>query len=495
MRVRKIQTFKLMAGFLLLLSLALQGTAVGAEWEPGILHIHTTWSTGSYSVEGIARKAHAAGMKIVFVSDHDMIRFEYGLFPFRDLIKVKREQDSILSRGAAAYLEEIDTVDAGYPDMLIIPALESAPFYFWEGVPWKKDFQLRAWQRHLFVVGLEDPKAIEDLPLIGNRGNRFYRWSSFLKLWPAILIFVGWKIKGIKRTEKKRLKYFVVKKKHSYSKTGLAVMVLGALALAWSFPFKVPRFDPYHGDRGVEPYQVLIDYVNEQGGMAFWAHPEGNQYKDFKAAKFVTSAYPQMLLWSRDYQGFASLYEGYRECASPGGYWDQALNEYRGGSRARPPWTIGELDFHVETEGSGKRIDEVRTYFFVDDLNKASVYEALRQGRVYASRATEEYRLLLKDFSITSEKGSGISGDELSVGGPFTVRARVVTSPAVEETVTLSLVRDGEIVGDFQGEGVVEIAVEDTLEEPDSMSYYRIDATTKYPHRLFSNPIFVRQKR
>ena len=39
-------------------------------------------------------------------------------------------------------------------------------------------------------------------------------------------------------------------------------------------PFKSSLFDQYSGDQGYLPYQELVDYVGDKGGMIFWTHPE-----------------------------------------------------------------------------------------------------------------------------------------------------------------------------------------------------------------------------
>ena len=64
---------------------------------------------------------------------------EYGLPPFRNLIRKKVELNSINSGGADKFIQAIQEVRQKYPDMIIVPGSETAPFYYWTGSPLKRE--------------------------------------------------------------------------------------------------------------------------------------------------------------------------------------------------------------------------------------------------------------------------------------------------------------------------------------------------------------------
>ena len=56
----------------------------------GVIHVHSTYSSGRYSIEELVAKAGEKHLEVLVLTDHDLVAMEYGLFPFRNLIK-KRE--------------------------------------------------------------------------------------------------------------------------------------------------------------------------------------------------------------------------------------------------------------------------------------------------------------------------------------------------------------------------------------------------------------------
>ncbi|MDD5170765.1 MAG: hypothetical protein PHN75_18255, partial [Syntrophales bacterium] len=111
--------------------------AGGADYKQiaGLIDLRTTFSDGAYTVEQLTILARERGFRVVFVTDHDRMAMSYGLPPFRNVIKKSEEYNSTNVSGPERYLQTIHDVQAKYPDMIIIPGSETAPFYYWTGNP------------------------------------------------------------------------------------------------------------------------------------------------------------------------------------------------------------------------------------------------------------------------------------------------------------------------------------------------------------------------
>jgi hypothetical protein len=107
---------------------------------------------------------------------------------------------------------------------------------------------------------------------------------------------------------------------------GIMIGLISVALLINHHPFQSSRFDPYHGDQGIAPFQDLIDYVNERGGLSFWAHPESNYSKSGRKLgpiKLMTIPYADSLSEAKDYTGFSAIYGDEITITDPGKKWDQ----------------------------------------------------------------------------------------------------------------------------------------------------------------------------
>ena len=277
--------FKLLLNSLYSIVIVLFVSSIASAGElfqaPAVIQIASTVSDGKYSLEEIVRTARENGVKIIVLGERDFMRWEYGLWPFRGLIKKTVKSNSLSAYGIERYLKEIELLRKENPDMLIIPGVESAPFYFWEGSPWRKNLKIKNWHKHMLIVGLEKKEDYEFIPSLSN-----------------------------------------------------------PLGLRESF-----RYDQYHGDLGPKPYQNLIDYVNQRNGLIYWAHPEAGNISSRGDIGIETKGYSADLGRTYGYTGFTVFYDGYEKTARPGLIWDGLLKEYCAGIRTQPVWAIGGLGF------------------------------------------------------------------------------------------------------------------------------------------------------
>lgn len=248
---------------------------------PAVIQIASTVSDGKYSLEEIVQTARVNGIKIVILGERDFMRWEYGLWPLRSLIKKTVKSNSLSAYGIERYFKEIERLQKQNPDMLIIPGVESAPFYYWEGSPFRKNLKVKNWHKHMLIVGLKKIEDYENIPSLSNP-----RWTG------------------------------------------------GGF-----------RYDQYRGDLGPKPYQNLIDYVNQRDGLIYWAHPEAENVSSRGDIGIETKEYSADLAKTYGYAGFTVFYDGYEKTGKPGGLWDELLKGYCRGERKSPVWAIGGLGF------------------------------------------------------------------------------------------------------------------------------------------------------
>jgi hypothetical protein len=467
----------------------LQPLSSGKEYKniPGLIHLDSNVSGGNFSPEELVKIARDNGFRIVIITDHDTNHWEYGLQPLRKIFKKSIKRGSILSYGPERYLEIFQQLNKKYPDVVSIHAAEAIPFYYWEGSYFQKNLTLRNGHKHLLLIGLDKASDYKNLPSVGNGFPYEFSWIDFLGLWP--IVFIIWAVRLLflrKRTlGPKKLEPIY---SHPYKWLGAVLMFVGFLFLYNNYPFSRPVFDQYHGDQGVAPYQMLINYVKDKNGLSFWAHPETYQYKTINTINLLTEPYYQDLLSAKNYTGFAVFWEGNRFIGKPGGIWDKILKEYCDGKRNNPIWAIAEAEYETNTfpiEGS-------QTVFFLKELNRESVLEALKKGRMYAVCGPGGDPLILDDFSIldTLNQKKGMMGDELILSLPAIISIRVSDSSLKKAPYTIRLIRDGKIIKTFSGLDQTVLEFKDDYFKLGKNIFYRLEIEGR--SKIVSNPIFVR---
>ncbi|OQW98996.1 MAG: hypothetical protein BWK74_03250 [Desulfobacteraceae bacterium A6] len=151
---------------------------------------------------------------------------------------------------------------------------------------------------------MDKPEDYENLPILHNGVNSEYTRI----LIPGILLFLSSLAVSI----------FLIRWGGFYRMTGIIIAVLSVAFIANSNPFRSSPFDQYHGDQGMAPYQLLVDYVNERGGLTFWNYPETKSGIGRKGPIRVdTPPHPEVLEESDGYTGFAAL-RGQHNCYGTG---------------------------------------------------------------------------------------------------------------------------------------------------------------------------------
>ncbi len=253
------------------------------------------------------------------------------------------------------------------------------------------------------------------------------------------------------------------------------------------------RFDQYHGDKFLEPYQDVIDYVNQAGGLTFWSHPEIEENLSIKGIRLITIPYSYDLLSAKDYTGFGIFAEGYKTVGTPIGIWDRILTEYCLGKRSHPIWAIGELEYGGD---ENKNLNDTINVLYVKKLNREDILDAFKKGRFYvASKEPQKINVVLNEFVLNdmATGKSAMMGETLVSDGVPSVKIRLSHEKFIDEEINVKLIRNNQIIREFSGKVSADLEFNDEGVKPDDSVYYRIDAESQGTSRLISNPIFFRR--
>lgn len=442
--------------FICLVVFYLGGIAAFAEDDKivrGAMDIHSNISDGQYSLERITGLAKEKGISVLVFGDSALRKWEYGIWPLRNLIKKTYQENSVLRFGTENYVKKLTALEKESSGLVLIPGLEASPFFYWEGSPFSKNLALIDYYKQFLVIGLK-PNSYQNLPIVGNRRFLYFSKNALFCLWPILLI-----IFGLRLLRKRAL--------------GISLIVMGILFLLNNLPFSTSRFNVYQGYQGVKPYQDLIDYVNKKGGLIFWAHPEMFSQKRYFGIEFYTTPHPEDLLLTYDYTGFG-VTSGLK-LTEIGNIWDKILLEYIEGKRKNPVWIIGTAHY----TGQKEKIDNPETLFFVKEAKQENVLDALRQGRMYVRFNLEAEPVVLREFQA---KNIGSGSIQITIKGK---------QPYSQEPLKIELICNGKVFKSFEEtRSKWTITVEDNFSEKENKAYYRLRLISRLSI-ILSNPVFV----
>ncbi|MCX7927449.1 MAG: hypothetical protein N2606_04860 [Candidatus Omnitrophica bacterium] len=457
---------------------------------PCAIQIASSVSDGAFSIEEIVKAARQCGIKAVILGERDLMQWEYGIWPLRNLLKRTIKEKSLFSFGIKRYLTEIKKIQKMNPDILVITGIESAPFYYWQGEFWDNDFSLKNWHKHLLCIGFEDSKVIERLPVIGNKKGLAKPISikDILLLWPVLLIIFAVAIFRRMRQREHN--------KYRIPQVGLAIgLILLAVAfLLNNWPFRRYWFNQYQGDLKHLPYQRYIDYVVENGGLVFWLHPDTENISKDGPINIETRRYSFDLYRTHNYTGFALLYDGLKYTGAIGGVWDGLLNSSLKNTKRKPVWAIGALGID-EIKDLKEAILYLRTVVFAKDFTKEAVLEALRNGRLYILQGKRAKDFLLEELNIFEPKMfvSKTIGQSLEIekGRSVHLRLRGKFLNRPMEKIKVKLVKNGQLIKTLEVETPFEVVFQEN--DITENTFYRLIIEAK-DLLVFTNPVFVKLK-
>jgi hypothetical protein len=152
----------------------------------GLIDIRSTYSDGDYSIDQLAAMAKERGFGALLMTDHDRMALAYGFPPFRHLLGKKEARSAVHVHGTQAYLQAIRNVQARHPEVILIPGVETTPFYYWTGSPFGNDLTAHDHEKRLLVIGLNQAEDYRNMPILHNRKD--LRWDN---LQPPVYLFLG----------------------------------------------------------------------------------------------------------------------------------------------------------------------------------------------------------------------------------------------------------------------------------------------------------------
>ena len=473
----------------------------------GLIHMDSEISGGENSLEMLAAAAKNAGGEFAFVTDHDTQRVTYGIWPLKKLIKMTHSRASVIKYGVEDYVRDVHKVNRQTPEFVFLPGIEAVPYYYWETSPMTKELTIRYLHRHLLVLGMEDPEDIKHLPSIEAGYPSVMSPFSFLPLlWiiPLIIAFMMYRLPS--SDEYLETKIILRMFYRPQNITAMFIGIVSIIFLINGFPYTEQPVNQYE-DAEELPYQILIDYVNDHGGMVFWAHPEARYDRSIVTEegnplisallkttleggiKIKTEPYHYLLNETFDYTGFAIFFEGKHIVGKPEGLWDSLLMQFVSGKRRMPVWAIAELDMEEGTDP--ETASESQNVFLVKNKTREDYLEALRVGKVYCYCDHFTKWLTIRDFSVISGDARAVSGEVLT----HTDDARLVFDvevrgkPRILEAV---VVKDGKVIANQEFSESGQMIFPLTAPEED-MGYVRVAVNLGGAIRVATNPIFFKK--
>jgi len=445
----------------------------------GVADIKSNFSEGCSSITDIASQAERQKIDVVMFGDYARNSIEFGIKPFERIFKDIHQGPSVLDRGAGGYLSEIKDNDRKFERTLLIPGVETIPFYFWTGSNYDRNLTAHNWDKHLLVFGMPSAQDYEQLPLLNSNFSKRYTQELLKNFIIVSIIFV--------------LTVVAVYKGY-LRKITVPLMLLFGLLTVNNHPFQSSPYDAYHGDQGMKPYQNLIDFATSKGALVFWNHMEattGIIQKD--TLSLETLPYPDDLLKTQNYTGFQAVGDQPIVQTNPGQQWDQVLMEYLDGNRERPVWGFGGNDYLCENQ-NGDSLGSVRTIFLVHDSSNDSVLDAMQKGRMYAVRQADANRLSLDEFVVKDQKaGNQVTmGQELVATDFPTINMKLRSVKGGNKTAQIKIIRNGDLVKEETVSLPYDLTWRDVGVDRVKPVYYRINASVSPTDHLVSNPVFVK---
>ena len=453
------------------------------------VHVHSTASTGDLTIEALAERAEQLGLDVLILTDNFVLRYEYGLWPLPGLLKRQVRFPSVLEYGIERYVEEIAAAQSRHPNLVIVPGIEVAPYYYWTGSLWGRTLTMHNAQRNLLVFGLTEPEDYRSLPVSGNPGSYTFDWRGAINGSPILLAVPAvWLWRPLRRASDRQSLRRI---------TACILIVLAVASVVYSWPLSQPAFSSYDDRLGYRPYQALIDDVRTKGGLVFWSMTEARDFREHAAGPLgtviiKTEPHPEALVQTTGYTGFGGLYQDGRTIVKPGELWDRLL-QVPAQERRQIPVLIGELAFHGLND-AGKDLHRLVMGVRVKQRTVAGVLEALQSGHSYAvGEGDHHVQLRLEEFRIVCQGGtkSASAGDRLDPGmeRDLVIRLAVTASDRGRHPVKVRVIRSGQVLAQLAGETPFLIDWPDTTVPTAERLTYRVEITGS--GELLSNPIVV----
>lgn len=484
--------------FAIVLLVLLSFSLKAKDWYSGLFRVNTQVSAGTESFTRIAEKAKKADLDFIVFSDQFLVEAQYGLPPFRDVIKYTKTRRSVVTYGIEKYLDEINKTDTKFPDMVLVPGADIAPLYYWSGSPFNNSLTTNQYSEQLTIFGSDDPELYRRLPVIHNDQWEDSYWKIAVKLLPLLISVIG-----ILLCIKKKSHYYSDAQGNVYDKghwkkvvVGICFILCGICTTINLKPFtKYIGFSQYSAP-DILPFQNVIDYIRDNSGDEtgiIWSAPEATMNDRIWVVSLFTAPYLGDIERTYKHNGLAGIYGDAITAYNPGKSWDKMLLEYCSGKRKLRPVITGELDYH----GKKRRINHIQTVIQTDSFDRKGVVKAIISGNSYAVIAEQDC-VELSDAYIESGISRADLGETLSVkrGNDLSLKIKGhLIDPKTNVTYgQLIVVVNGEKVVDKMV-SLKELNITEKINIPASpgkLNYVRFYIKNSSMARLLTNPFFFK---
>ncbi|MBI2440293.1 MAG: hypothetical protein HYV35_02865 [Lentisphaerae bacterium] len=453
------------------------------------MHVHTRMSSGQYSLPELTQIARTQEVDAIFLSDNLLTSIEFGLPPLRHIFYLRRRQaPSVLAFGAKRYLAEVQRENERQADVLYIPGVEIIPRFFWSGALLQTNLICHNHQRNLIVLGTYDPRTLAQLPLTsGYTPGRHSAWIIGTRLLLALFIAAGLATLILPRRLARQSGYTAGQIRRAFL-LGLILPLFLLMAAINTAALMAPAFDIYSPDDPARFEQRALTALSARGSLPelgqgsasggksgkllnFWAHPEAADHQEFRylGVPFAvdTRPYPEVLLATKGWTGFAGVNEGENKFVDPGSVWDRVLQQHLAGQRDEPVWCFGERIYRAE--GPGERLANVETVVWAPEKKPAALLESIRRGFFYARHNWAGQALQLDLWQVAG-CASGQTGQ--LTNGAVNISLRVSAKIPGEKAEVL-IIRNGIVIKKVTLTLPFELEINDAPPPTARKAYYR----------------------
>ena len=442
-----------------------------------------------YSLPELTRIATNYGIDVVFLSDSMVESIQYGVPWLRHVLWVNWNNRSVMRDGPETFLSLVARENARQANVLYVPGVEITPRYYWAGSLLTGNLTCHNHQRNIIALGIDDADVLREIPITAGyaRGlHAFWRCITLL----LMALFLGALFAAVFGAP-------VLARRSSFQtgelrRSFLTVMLLPLIAIMVVLNLiagRNPDFDVYAADKPAKFEQRTLSYLEQQRIPCFWAHPEAFDRHDFGFGflrlAIRTEPYPEILRQTTGYTGFAGINEGANNLIMPESLWDSVLMQGLRDPERKAAWCFGEMLYHYEGQ-AGKKMGNVQTMVWSEEREQAALLEAIRRGRFYARRNSDNQSLTLEEWRVCG----ACSGERVRACEDAVPVSLAVSASMPGARLSVQVLRNGKAIRNETLAAPFRLDFFDDLPGNEPV-YYRALVFAEHPVKLATNPVFV----
>ncbi len=432
-----------------------------------VIDIRSNHSDGHHHFNTLINLARERHIDALAFTEHDRYTIRLGIEPVPFLFGYSQEHPSLYRTGVEHFFSDLTRAQKHTP-VTLFAGTESTPGYYWQGIP-LVNLSLHNAEKHLITLGANHAAQIQALPSYDLRHAMGHPQLSLI-FWVIFIAFVLFRLHGKPRT---------------------------AMALAITF---IALMAPWLMQAEVDPYQDFINKAHDENLFVIWTHPGTlSGVRDGPmGVKLQTPPYSEAV-FQTPADAFAAVYGDTDSNTKPGNLWDNYLQGYIQGIRAKPIWAVAAGDYHQEGQ-SGEYLGNFPMDVWANSRAEADILDALKHGRMTAWHMGQQRNIATKALflqyldSATHQQKRLAMGEHASAQSPITAVAAIHDLNASQSPLTLQgqWIVDGKVVARVTLSTAAETNIQGTaLNLPEGRHVIRFRIPGQQGVRMESNPFFV----